>query len=394
MIDFRNKCPIQKNNISYWIMYIGILIQALFVFWSVAAIHVGTILLIVGWLIKCFLNKKIELPRKDLLMPITLFLSICFLSVCINGDFSSGLKEWKSLFELFFGYYLILNFIQSKHEIKVILSALTFSSVLAAIYGIFQYFSGDIRAEGSTTYMIFASGMMFAAIFNLNLFLAVVSLKKKIIYFTSLILNILALIFTMTRGAWLAFIGALLCQSIFKERKVLILTVVLSLILLLVPSIKERTQTIIDLKMHSNSERLCLWQSSINMVKDHPFLGVGLGRFPKAYQEKYILEQAKERDLAHAHNNFFHYAAELGIIGVMSFTYLLIAILRSCWVSCVNTKDKYLSRVSFSGLLCVLAFIIQGMTEFTFGASVTVRFLFLLIALSLSTKYLLDSRYI
>lgn len=383
-----------KSNISYWLMYIGILIQVLFAFWSVAAIHVGTILLIVGWLIKCFMNKKIELPRKDLLVPITLFLSVCLLSICVNKNFVSGLKEWKSLFELFFDYYLILNFIQCKKEVKAILAVLTFSSVLAAFYGIFQYFNGYIRAEGSTTYMIFASGMMFAAIINLNLFSAVVSFKEKIIYFISMVLNILALIFTMTRGAWLALIGALLLQSIFKEKRILFLTAAVALVLLLVPGVKERTRTIIDLKMQSNSERLCLWQSSVNMVQDHPLLGVGLGQFPKEYQEKYILAQAKERNLAHAHNNFFHYAAELGIIGIMSFTYLLFAIIRSCWMSFAGIRDKYLSGVSFAGLICVLAFIIQGMTEFTFGASVTVRFVFLLIALALSTRYLFDNKYI
>lgn len=55
------------------------------------------------------------------------------------------------------------------------------------------------------------------------------------------------------------------------------------------------------------------------MFRDHPVLGVGLGQYKDNYQQKYILPQAKEPYLTHAHNNFLPMLAENGIIGFAGF---------------------------------------------------------------------------
>jgi O-antigen ligase len=63
--------------------------------------------------------------------------------------------------------------------------------------------------------------------------------------------------------------------------------------------------------------RLQLWRSSLKMVWDHPWLGVGPDNFLYAYRGRYILPSAwQEPHLSHAHNIVLTYLTRLGIVGL------------------------------------------------------------------------------
>lgn len=63
--------------------------------------------------------------------------------------------------------------------------------------------------------------------------------------------------------------------------------------------------------------RLQLWRSSLKMVWDHPWLGVGPDNFLYAYRGRYILPSAwQEPHLSHAHNIVLTYLTRLGVVGL------------------------------------------------------------------------------
>lgn len=76
--------------------------------------------------------------------------------------------------------------------------------------------------------------------------------------------------------------------------------------------------------------RLSIWQFSLELIREHPFTGVGFGRFAAAdsYREKYPHERAN----AHAHNPFLNYAVQMGIGGVAVLLLLLFSLAREFWV--------------------------------------------------------------
>lgn len=76
--------------------------------------------------------------------------------------------------------------------------------------------------------------------------------------------------------------------------------------------------------------RLDLWQSSIEMVRDHPLLGVGLDNFVYQYQQIYLRESAAaEPNLSHPHNWILHVWLELGLAGLVAFCGLVVVSVRS-----------------------------------------------------------------
>jgi O-antigen ligase len=71
--------------------------------------------------------------------------------------------------------------------------------------------------------------------------------------------------------------------------------------------------------------RLDLWLSSLEMLRDHPLLGVGLDNFVYVYQQSYLREGAvAEPSLSHPHNWVLNFWLSLGILGLVAFVWLLL----------------------------------------------------------------------
>ena len=71
--------------------------------------------------------------------------------------------------------------------------------------------------------------------------------------------------------------------------------------------------------------RVELWRSSVDMVRDHPLLGIGLDNFPYLYQQVYIREGGlAEPNLSHPHNWPLHVWLEIGLAGLAAFLWLLL----------------------------------------------------------------------
>ncbi len=71
--------------------------------------------------------------------------------------------------------------------------------------------------------------------------------------------------------------------------------------------------------------RLDLWLSSIDMLRDHPLLGIGLDNFAYLYQQLYLREgAAAEPNLSHPHNWVLNFWLSLGLPGLIAFGWLLV----------------------------------------------------------------------
>jgi O-antigen ligase len=91
----------------------------------------------------------------------------------------------------------------------------------------------------------------------------------------------------------------------------------------------ERLTSLLDLQSGTSFRRLKLWEASVNMVRDHPLLGVGLDNFLYQHRSKYLLPEAwQEPDLSHPHNWLLDYWTRLGLLGVASLVWLQVVFFR------------------------------------------------------------------
>lgn len=178
------------------------------------------------------------------------------------------------------------------------------------------------------------------------------SLLYKNLSRVALFIIVLAIIFSYTRGAWLSLIAGFGVFVILKF-KIQLKTFLFGLFfavlfaILILPNVfnsasKNKTQSSDDLGKHvksisnvssdaSNLERLNRWQCAFAMFYDKPLFGFG----PGTYQFQYApFQRAKDRtiistnfgDGGNAHSEYFGPLAESGIIGTITFLFIIVSV--------------------------------------------------------------------
>jgi O-antigen ligase len=90
-----------------------------------------------------------------------------------------------------------------------------------------------------------------------------------------------------------------------------------------------RFTSLFDLQSGTSFFRLNLWRSTVEMIGDHPWFGVGLDNFLYAYRGRYIRPAAwQEPDLSHPHNIVLDYWSRLGILGLAAAVWIQVSFWR------------------------------------------------------------------
>ena len=108
-------------------------------------------------------------------------------------------------------------------------------------------------------------------------------------------------------------------------------------------------------------ERVLLLQSGIEMFKDHPWFGVGLGNFGPLYRSKYISAQAKEPKIETPHNFLLHYLDMSGLVGTSGLIVLLVSQI-AFLVKHTFSKGKINLWVAAS-FLSLIGLMVHGMVD-------------------------------
>jgi O-antigen ligase len=113
------------------------------------------------------------------------------------------------------------------------------------------------------------------------------------------------------------------------------------------------------------------WRVAVAMLRDHPLLGIGPGRYPEE-QPRY----SKLNDPAHAYNILLHTGAELGGLGLAAYALiwgrLLVRTLR-------RMRGSTAALTAFAAHAMLLTFLLRSQSEH-FLANLPASFRMLLVA--------------
>ena len=329
------------------------------------------------------------LPDGRVGMALLILMGTVVLCSCFSNDVSHSLR----VFGDYYGYrmvafYAVLLMMREKRQLALIGVFVAASFMINDLVIIFQgLVQGEMRAGGfSFSMSVGAFISMLLPVLLLLLVSGRLDERYRIAAAVTLVIACMALLFNGTRGAWIAIpIDTLICASFLVRNKKKLLcgtlaaAVVFAGIFALSPALSSHLASIGDTKMQSNSERFLLWTSAAHMFRDHPVLGIGYAGFKTAYQEQYILPEAKERELGHAHSNVMQMLAEGGIVG--------LAALLFWWWSCLSYGFRtWLTTHHLAGILLsavLLGLILQGLTEYNMGNSAVMKLHWLLMGLCL-----------
>ena len=214
---------------------------------------------------------------------------------------------------------------------------------------------------------------------------------------------------TFSRGAWLGFIVATLCLSLYRRKAFLLLLGVCVLFVvvfhpqlykvrgrnlrvydlkgvvmqpkdvktIMLPEEKQpfpkvsaaassaetscgwwsmtfkRVMTVFEVIAGKSMGRFNFWEEAILIIKDYPLFGAGLNTYSK------IAPRYKINWGGYPHNCYLHMAAETGIIGLISFLGLVLIFLHWSWSRIAVVKDSFLVSLSLGGLAGLSGFLVQ-----------------------------------
>ncbi len=309
------------------------------------------------WLSWRVIGKK-DFPRSGFDLQIVLFIAAYILATLLSSDprRSAMLLGQIILYGLFF--YLILELRRNGWPLEVFVKAFLLVSCFVIFFGLLEItlwltswwdLSGSESILPPTTIRIraFLGHPNFVAAFlNLVLPLGVVQFYKsktllwKVLLSLWILLVILLLYFTSSRGGWIGTVTVLTCLALLlyldtdsspsnylRKYYWSVVGIGLLLALILIPSEGGGSRQA-QHPTHGTGfgSRSLIWGVALDSFKQDPLSGIGPGMYGSEYIQAGSIPPGML--LAHAHNVVFNIAAEAGIIGILAFGFLVIAILR------------------------------------------------------------------
>jgi putative inorganic carbon (hco3(-)) transporter len=216
-----------------------------------------------------------------------------------------------------------------------------------------EMFSGDGQRHYIASGAFLGDGNDFALSVNvvipLCLFMMLESRKfmARAFYAGILVILILAIVATQSRGGILSLVSVVLYLWIKSDKKLLGIVGIafISLIILASapPEFFERMETMTQTgeKMEGSAQgRIEAWKAAVRMAADHPLTGVGAGHFPVKYGVEYRPEGATRSSVPWqtAHSNYFVILGELGIPGIVFLVTIIVLNLKA--------GEQMLSRIT------------------------------------------------
>lgn len=342
---------------------------------------------------------KINVPR-EYVRALLVFFGVFFLMIFISTDMARSAREYWRYLNRMFPFLLALFFLSRGKQVVWIGICLLVSVTVNNGYAIYKQIvllqSQGVwgRASGFfSEYYINLAGVLLLTIPSLVilLFSSKLRLMNKLLLTLVLAVSFIALFMNETRVAWgiIVFILLLLPFILMKSWKKAIgfscIVVVFCVAIIgSVPSVHSRVMSIFDTQQASNRGHYFITIDDIRMIKDHPFFGVGLGRFQKVFNEAYISPQTKaiEPFVTHAHDNTLHMLAQTGVVGCAAFWYMFGSFLFYSWQDW--KRNESLPALIF--FISTLAITLQGITDYSFGLHPVIKIYFLMLAMYLKYR--------
>ena len=367
-------------------------------------------LLIFAYLVKKILRKERLFVRTAISKPMLFFFTLTVLSLVNSIDYRDSLKGGiLRLVQFIFIFFIMAEEVRDKRHIRRIVLSIAFGLTLSSVDAIWQVFTGRdfirhyrpvvniglVRATASfkdaNTFGIYLSAIA-PLIFGLTLYY-LRGMKKVLFVFVSLA-GLAAIALTYSRPTLLAIYAALFFLGLIRKDKVLIgvlLIVTLIAPFILPASVKDWAKQVDynPLRFMCNDDRIAAYRNSLNMLKAHPIIGVGANTYMKNYKQYKEYPEYRNivtLDYMYAHNNFLHMAAEIGLIGLGIFFWLLYKLFREYMNIYHFLNNDFLKTVLLSLSACLIAFLVNGLTESSLYYSRVAVLFWYLAGFSLSLK--------
>jgi O-antigen ligase len=320
--------------------------------------------------------------------PVLAFTGVTLLSALVSGEVVRSLTASKGLL-LIAALYVTADALADIAGAERFLTLFSAVAAIAAGIGLLQVAMcpGAGADSGTPAWLYhrchrargpFSIYMTLAGILTLTLLATLPRLlpgARRRPWFVPLWLIMLGgLIASYTRGAWLGFAaGVLALLPASRRGRVILVGGLAALVLGLLagpPGLRHRFISMGDPEEATVKERRYMWQSSLMMARERPWLGFGPGGVKREYPA-FSLEAAIKKRTGHVHNTPLQILVERGVIGLGAWLWVWAAFYASA-IGILRRlpPEAAAARAVVTGsLAAITGFLVGGLSEYNFGDS-------------------------
>lgn len=332
-----------------------------------------TQLTVIGALLGCFADRTVRWVSSSVNILLILFLITILLSSAFAYFPSVSFGKLESYYLWVIIYFLIINIVNTRKRFFIFLciflvASFKISLSLAISWAKRGFSFTDWGLSGPPGFFQNSGELAIQMLVFWPIAWAFAhSLKphiSKTWYWLLMLMPITAIMVILgasSRGAQLALVVQLVVmnyRTVFKPKVLISCGIALALLWTFLPEEqKDRFRTMGEDR--TSQQRILYWENGIEIIKEHPFLGVGYFNFP-SYFARYYPDDVLLGRAELPHNIIIQVGTDTGIIGLAIFLALILIALRKAQrfraVGCENNQKL----IGACANLSLIGFIVAG----------------------------------
>lgn len=359
---------------------------------NIAAIS-GVVLIIICGVLLFNKNSLLLIKENRFLVTFNVlflfFLTCCLLSSCYTRNMAALAGDILRLLSVVAAVnYTAVYFSGSQNERKLV-GLILLSSIIPLGFGAYQFVGkkglaelGFNRLYGTFTHPNVYSQYLLL-IFLLVYYILVnyrMRMGKRVLVYLFWAILLAAILFTYTRGTWIALGASLILYSFFRTNAAVKGKFILFAGIILIaisPYLQKRFSDINDTTYYRLSSwqwRLQMWQEAAGSLQEHPVIGNGLGM----YEQKFNIM---------AHNDYLRILYETGLLGLFFYLSILLYVFFVLLKKTLQAKIKEDSNKYKIALCLITSLLIMSAADNLARSTIILVYLFVIIGHFLGNKY-------
>jgi O-antigen ligase len=388
-------------------------------YWSLAVFQASAALILVLWAIDAWSSRTLRLSRNALQWPLVGMILIGLVQLLPLGkDLTGGLISLPAVRSLsldpfstrlvliqvtalliYFG--AVLAFTDGPIRLRLLVRTIIIFGFLLAILGLIQSFTSPTKLlwlrelKESTPFGPFINRHHFAGYMELTLalplgllFSGAIERDKRFIYIFAALMMGVALIMTNSRGGILSLIAEivfLVAMTGFRRKSrssqqnetsgasiraavvrsalglALLLSIFAGVVMLGGEPVLNRLMGTVS-SADPTTGRAHFWRVTLDVIRDHPLIGTGLGSYGVAYP-MYDTRGGGLR-VEQAHNDYLQTLSDAGIVGALLGLFFIVTLFR-LGLTRSSSQDTFRRGVAIGALSGCFAVLVHSFFDFT-----------------------------
>ncbi len=313
----------------------------------------------VCWIVATRMTESKPLPNRAnaLDVPLITFLGVgMMLMFLVSPFFSIAVAGYRATVQYMLWFFIITRLLRDDRDLKQLYLGMVAVATLIALHGIYQYIiavpipsNWVDQAETSVrtrVFSIFGSPnimgdfMVMFAPMAAGMAYYCKDWKAKAFFWCCTFAMCLACLFTMSRGAWVAMVVAVLIFALLHDRKLFLLVLAAGFVALFIPFVASRIGYLFTDEFAastSNGGRGSRWEIGLTYLSESPILGVGLGMFGGAIAMQHKIYSWIS--YFYMDNYYLKILVEMGYLGLTFFILLLVGLVLVSFRAIWRTKQ-------------------------------------------------------